>query len=43
MVDLVRTAFGVEADKVAGGPRWLEMNRYDVTTKVPDGVTTEHR
>src|SRR5438034_28994 len=31
MVDLIRTAYGVEADKVVGGPSWLEFDRFDVT------------
>jgi len=39
MVDLVRTAYGVEADKVVGGPRWLEMDRFDVIAKVPANAT----
>ncbi len=38
MVDLVRTAYGVEADKVLGGPNWLEMDRFDVIAKVPEGA-----
>ncbi|HXA50369.1 MAG TPA: TIGR03435 family protein, partial [Candidatus Acidoferrum sp.] len=34
MVDLVRTAYNVDADKVLGGPSWLEMDRFDVFAKV---------
>jgi uncharacterized protein (TIGR03435 family) len=41
MVDLIRTAYGVEADKVVGGPHWLEMNRFDVVAKVPASATRE--
>jgi uncharacterized protein (TIGR03435 family) len=41
MVDLIRTAYGVEADKVVGGPHWLEMNRYDVIAKVPPSASRE--
>ncbi len=41
MVDLVRTAWGVDADKVVGGPDWLEMDRFDVVTKAPAGSTPE--
>jgi uncharacterized protein (TIGR03435 family) len=41
MVDLVRTAYGFGADKVVGGPNWLELDRFDVTAKVPEGATTE--
>jgi uncharacterized protein (TIGR03435 family) len=41
MVDLIRTAYGVEADKVVGGPHWLEMNRYDIVAKVPASASRE--
>jgi len=41
MLDLVRTAYGVEADKVLGGPHWLEMNRFDIIAKVPASATRE--
>ena len=33
MVDLVRTAYGVEADAVVGGPSWLAVDRFDVVAK----------
>lgn len=29
MVDLVRAASGFDAEKILGGPSWLEVNRYD--------------
>ncbi|HTW65793.1 MAG TPA: TIGR03435 family protein [Bryobacteraceae bacterium] len=35
MVDLTATAYGVDKDKVIGGPIWLEMDRYDVLAKMP--------
>ena len=35
MVDLISAAYGVDADKVYGGPNWLEMDRFDVTAKLP--------
>src|SRR3954454_15768274 len=41
MVDLVRIAYGFDADKILGGPNWLEMDRFDVTAKVPEGSTPE--
>jgi len=41
MVDLIRTAHGVEADKVVGGPHWLEMNRFDIVAKVPSSASRE--
>jgi uncharacterized protein (TIGR03435 family) len=41
IVDLIRTAYGVEADKVVGGPHWLEWNRYDVIARVPASASRE--
>jgi len=41
MVDLIRTAYGFDADKVLGGPNWLEMDRFDVMAKVPADTTPE--
>jgi uncharacterized protein (TIGR03435 family) len=41
MVELVRTAYGVEPDRIAGGPPWLEMDRYDVIAKVPQSATRD--
>jgi len=35
MVDLVGMAYGFAADKVLSGPNWLEMDRFDVTAKMP--------
>jgi uncharacterized protein (TIGR03435 family) len=39
MVDLIRTAWGVDADKVFGGPAWLEIDRFDVVATAPAGST----
>ncbi len=41
MVDLIRIAYGFDADKVLGGPSWLEMDRFDVIAKVPGDSTSE--
>lgn len=41
MVDLVRTAYGVEAEKVVGGPSWLELDRFTVIAKAPAGATPD--
>jgi uncharacterized protein (TIGR03435 family) len=41
MVDLIRTAYAVDADKVVGGPFWLELDRFDVTAKVPASATRD--
>ncbi len=41
MVDLIRTAYTVDADKVLGGPNWLEFDRFDVIAKVPSKTSQE--
>src|SRR5579863_2336602 len=41
MVDLVHLAYGYDSDKVLGGPNWLEMDRFDITAKVPAGSNPE--
>jgi uncharacterized protein (TIGR03435 family) len=35
MVDLIRTAYNIDAEKVLGGPSWIEVDRYDLTAKAP--------
>jgi uncharacterized protein (TIGR03435 family) len=39
MLDLIKTAYGVDADTVFGGPSWLEWDRYDVVAKAPAGTS----
>lgn len=39
VLDLITTAYGVDGDHVFGGPPWLELNRYNVTAKLPAGST----
>lgn len=41
IVDLIRIAWGFDADKILAGPSWLEMNHYDVIAKVPADATLE--
>jgi uncharacterized protein (TIGR03435 family) len=41
MVDLIRIAYGFDADKILGGPNWLELDRFDVIAKVPPDSTAE--
>ena len=41
MVDLIRMAYGVEAEKVMGGPNWLELDRYTVVAKAPAGTPAD--
>jgi uncharacterized protein (TIGR03435 family) len=41
MVDLIRTAWSIDAIRVVGGPNWLEDDTFDVIAKVPTGTTLE--
>ena len=41
MVDLIKTAYGIDAEKVLGGPSWLELDRYDVYAKGPAATSAE--
>jgi uncharacterized protein (TIGR03435 family) len=41
MVDLIRTAYGVDADKVLGGPNWLESTRFDVSARTAATTTPD--
>ena len=41
MVDLVSTAYGVKAAAVAGGPSWLESDRFDVVAKAADDASDD--
>jgi uncharacterized protein (TIGR03435 family) len=41
MVDLIRTAYTIDADKVLGGPSWLEQDRFDVIAKAPPTTSPE--
>ena len=41
MVDLISTAYGVDADTVLGGPNWLETDRFDVIAKAPPSTSPD--
>src|SRR6266481_2368233 len=43
MLDLIRTAYGVDPEKISGGPSWLEMDRFDVFAKTPESSNNESR
>jgi len=43
MLDLVRIAYGVDPEKVLGGPSWLEFDRFDVFAMAPAGSTADSR
>src|SRR6202789_2885746 len=40
MLDLIATAYAVDASNGHGGPTWLERDRYDIRAKVPPGTTS---
>jgi uncharacterized protein (TIGR03435 family) len=35
MLDLIRSAYNMNADRIFGGPSWLELDRFDVVAKLP--------
>ena len=41
MADLIAAAYGVDDDKVVGGPSWLEMDRFDVIARTTANTTPE--
>ena len=41
LLDLIVTAYGVDADTVVGGPSWLDWDRYDVIAKAPPSTSPE--
>jgi uncharacterized protein (TIGR03435 family) len=43
LVDLIHTAFGLDAERVYGGPSWIEYDRFDVLAIAPKGSTAESR
>jgi uncharacterized protein (TIGR03435 family) len=43
MLDMIRMAYGVDPERVSGGPNWLEMDRFDVFAKTPEKSNAESR
>jgi uncharacterized protein (TIGR03435 family) len=41
MVDLISTAYGIDGDKVVGGPSWLDTDRFEVIAKAPPAAPQE--
>src|SRR5271166_2971624 len=41
MLDLIKTAYGIDAERVLDGPNWLEKDTFDVIAKLPEGTTAE--
>ena len=38
MLDLIRTAYDTEDDRISGGPKWLEADHFDIIAKAPAGT-----
>ena len=41
ILDLIRTAYNLNADKVFGGPAWLDYDRFDVIGKIPSNPPSQ--
>lgn len=41
MLDLIRIAYNVDADKIFGGPSWLDYDRFEVIAKTKPGTRPE--
>ena len=41
MLDLIKTAYGVDPDIVVGGPAWLDFDHFDVIAKAPPATSPE--
>src|SRR5262245_23097777 len=41
MLTMIQRAYGMDADRILGGPRRLEFDKYDVAAKLPPGTKTD--
>jgi uncharacterized protein (TIGR03435 family) len=41
LLDLIANAYGVGADKVLGGPSWLDTDRFDVVARMPPNASPQ--
>ncbi len=41
ILDLIKTAYGVDADTVTGGPSWLDWDRFDVIATAPPSTSPQ--
>lgn len=41
MLDLISTAWNIPADRVLGGPNWLELDRFDIAAKAPANTSPD--
>ena len=40
MLDMIRTAYNVDADKIYGGPSWLDYARFEILAKTKPPTAT---
>ena len=43
MLDLIHLAYDVDAERIVGGPAWIEMDRFDIFAKTLNGPTPASR
>ena len=41
LLDLINQAYGIDPEKILGGPNWLEWDHYDINAKLPPDSTPE--
>src|SRR5262249_53330609 len=41
MLDLIRIAYGIEADTTYGGPNWVELDRFEIAAKAQRSTPPE--
>ena len=41
VMDLIKTAYTVDADTIFGSAPWMDWDRFDITAKVPPGASQE--
>ena len=42
ILDMIVRAYGIDADKIAGGPNWIEYDRFDITARTPANTSQEN-
>src|SRR5262245_50128509 len=35
VLDVIKTAYGLDKEKILGGPSWIDWNRFDIVAKAP--------
>lgn len=41
MLLMINRAYAIDSDRILGGPRWLELDKFDVIAKVPPGTKND--